>query len=224
MPSLARTGDGGKSWQPFPISVEGQPLARASIVAIAATTPPALFASGEGALVRSVDGGLTWSRLQLPSSTLIRPAPSDPNLIYAAAQGGIGVSKNGGLDWTYLTPEINVAGEDLIVDPVDPQVLYLVGQGPAGSLSTSKNGGMTWGRLPFYLPRLPHPIALSAARPGTLFYVDGLTGYVVETSDDGMTRRWHRPPGVVSGLAVDPAHPEVLYLSTSAGAFKQALR
>jgi len=222
MPSPVRTSDGGKTWQPFSISVDGQPLMKASIIAIAATTPPALFAAGGDSPVRSVDGGvMTWSRLQLPSRSLIRPAPSDPNVVYASfGLGVIAVSNDGGLDWTF--PNLDGPGNvsDLIVDPVDPQILYAVVGGP---VAKSTDGGVTWKRSRIFVAQIPHPIALSPARPGTVFYVDALSGDIVETADDGMTGRWHRPPGVVSGLAFDPARPEVLYLSTDAGAFTWVL-
>jgi photosystem II stability/assembly factor-like uncharacterized protein len=219
--SLVRTSDGGKSWQAFSISADGQPVANASIVAAAASTPPALFVAGDGPPLRSIDGGQTWSRLMLPPTTVIRPAPSDPTLVYATNGPFFAVSKDAGLTWTLSAlPNPSPAdATELIVDPLDSQTLYLLQSG----LYRSTDGGLHWTRLLIFPAKLAPSMALSPARPGTLFYVDAATGYVVETPDGGMTKRWHRPPGVVSGLAFDQAHPEVLYLTTSAGAFQQVL-
>lgn len=220
-PAPMRTSDGGKSWQPFPITVEGKPVMKASVVAIAATTPPTLFATGSDSLVRSVDGGATWSRVMLSAAAVIRPAPSNPSLIYALVNGRwIEVSENGGLDWTPLGPDL-FDGRELVIDPVDPKVLYVASR---SRVTKSSDGGLTWKPAMVFTPDIPHPIALTTATPGTLFYVDARNGYVVETPDDGGTNRWHRPPGVVSGLAFDPMHPEMLYLTTDAGAFRWELK
>jgi photosystem II stability/assembly factor-like uncharacterized protein len=224
MPSPSRTTDGGKTWQPLSITVDGKPLARASIAAIAPTTPPALFAVGEDAVVRSVDGGATWARLDIPSVSAIRPAPSDPNVVYAALRSGwVMVSNNGGADWIAgldpLAP--GAAIDDLVIDPTDAQTVFAIQRGP---LSLSTDGGMTWQRLRIFLKGGVNQVALRPTHPGTLFYVDAANGYVAETTDLGMSGRWFQPPGAVSGLAIDPTEPELLYLTSDAGAFVRVLR
>jgi photosystem II stability/assembly factor-like uncharacterized protein len=224
MPSPSRTTDGGKTWQPLSITVDGKPLARATIVAVAPTTPPALFAVGEDTVVRSVDGGATWTRLDIPSVFLIRAAPSDPNMVYAALRTGwVMVSKNGGADWTYPgqdPPMFGAAIDDLVIDPGDSQTVFAVQKGP---LLLSTDGGVTWNRLRIFLNGGVNQVAIDAVHPGALFYVDGFRGHVVETADLGMTGRWFRAPGIVSGLAVDPAQPRLLYLTSDAGAFVRVL-
>jgi uncharacterized repeat protein (TIGR01451 family) len=220
---------------------------------------------GDG-VYRSADGGVTWRRVsgdqfngQSTSSIVVDPA--NPDHLYMATlrgRGGIrrttaptptpfGVweSRDGGRHWSLkkgTTDELHGA-TDLVMDPVNPRVLYASFWGEG--IYKSTNGGATWASALGDLPKgnfeeggtrfslgLAHPAGAPNATLYTGFdYFDLDDDYhqsQLYKSTDGGTH-WTATPtgsGIDSILGycgtqcfydnvvkVDPTNPDVVYLA-----------
>lgn len=131
---------------------------------------------GDG-LYKSTDAGETWSHIGLESSEHIGEIIVDPrnsNTVFVASQGPLwssggdrGVFKtiDGGKTWkNVLTVSADTGANGLVMDPVNPDVMYattwqrrrstgqFVGGGPESGVYKSSNGGATWTKLAKGLP------------------------------------------------------------------------
>ncbi|HWZ87552.1 MAG TPA: hypothetical protein VNW92_01845 [Polyangiaceae bacterium] len=148
--------------------------------------------------------------------------------IFVASSQALSTSHDGGCTWS--TADLSIVDTD--VDASDPKravgiaSLYMTGKTSAGLLETLDNG-RTWQALGVSFDGLPATVALAPSSPGTI-YVSGtsttdLTPFVTSSVDDGKT--WHSYPVSVANItvpflaAIDPTHPEVVYVRapTAAG-------
>jgi hypothetical protein len=177
-----KTSNGGQSWTPltdFVTDTSGNPVAE-PIAALAIGPPPStvpfgpsivyaatgagdLFpdAQGSAGILRSIDGGLTWSVLGTVAFAGARISkmavdPNNSNIVYVAVESGgffgAGVYRtlDGGQSWyNVLTPATMglAAGTalasvtDLFMNPADSTNVY-IGLGNIGLLSASTTGGV----------------------------------------------------------------------------------
>lgn len=172
-----KTLDAGKSWKSVSDGFFGGSI---GAVAVAESDTSVVYAGGGEKTVRgnvsfgygvwrSGDAGQTWTRAGLDQSRFVsrlRIHPEDPNVVYAAVLGDIfkpdanrGVFKtiNGGQSWEKVLFASDVAGAvDLIIDPNNPEVIYvttwdlkrtpfsLESGGPNSRLYKSTDGGKNW--------------------------------------------------------------------------------
>ncbi|MGD8816482.1 MAG: hypothetical protein PVJ51_04800 [Acidobacteriota bacterium] len=134
---------------------------------------------GDG-VYKSVDGGETFINVGLADTQHIGQVlthPTDPDIVYVAAQGhlwayggerGLFKTVDGGTTWEKLTnglPDDGRTGAtDLVMDPRDPEVLYVAmwqrlrqphrfdSGGPDSGIYKSTDGGASWRRLTDGLP------------------------------------------------------------------------
>lgn len=137
------------------------------------------IAWGDG-LYKSTDGGRTFARVGLETTQSIGRVlthPTDPDLVYVAASGhawgytgdrGLFKTVDGGKTWTKLLGGLPNDGKtgaiDLVMDPKDPNVLYVSfwqrlrqpwrfdSGGPNGGIFKTTDGGATWAKLANGLP------------------------------------------------------------------------
>jgi photosystem II stability/assembly factor-like uncharacterized protein len=132
---------------------------------------------GDG-VYKSTDAGATWTRVGLPNSEHlgnIQIDPRDSNVVYIASQGplwsaggerGIYKTTDGGKTWTEsLKISPDTGGNEILIDPANPDVLYaamwqrrratgqFVGGGPESGIYKSTNAGRTWTKLAGGLPK-----------------------------------------------------------------------
>jgi photosystem II stability/assembly factor-like uncharacterized protein len=175
---LWRTADGGTTWRP----VTDEHIHSSSIgaVAVAPSNPDIVYIGtgeadirgniiqGDGAY-KSTDGGKTWTHIGLADTQVIakiRVHPTNPDLVYVAAFGhhaapnaerGIYRSKDGGKTWDkILFRDDKTGGNELIVDPSNPQVIYaalwqayrnsweMSSGGPGSGVFKTTDGGDHW--------------------------------------------------------------------------------
>src|SRR5260221_2620090 len=143
---LWKTTDGGTTWRPVTDGL----IHSSSIgaVAVAPSNPDVLYIGGGEADIRgniiqgdgaytSTDGGKTWTHIGLADTQVIakiRVHPTNPDLVYVAAFGhhaapnpdrGVFRSKDGGKTWEkVLYRDPKSGGNELIIDPGNPRVLY----------------------------------------------------------------------------------------------------
>jgi photosystem II stability/assembly factor-like uncharacterized protein len=134
---------------------------------------------GDG-VYKSTDGGKTFTRMGLETTQTIGRVithPTDPNIVYVAASGhpwgytgerGLFKTTDGGASWIKLAGGLPNDGKtgaiDLVMDPTDPQTLYVSfwqrlrqpwrfdSGGPNGGIFKTTDGGATWTRLTQGLP------------------------------------------------------------------------
>lgn len=134
---------------------------------------------GDG-IWKSTDGGQSFTNMGLRDTRQIAKVvthPRDPGVVYVAAIGALwgysgdrGVFKttDGGRTWTRLSGGLPDDGRhgatDLVMDPSDPEVLYVAfyhrlrqpwhfhSGGPLGGIFKSSDGGRTWSKLTRGLP------------------------------------------------------------------------
>lgn len=181
-----KTTDAGRTWVPI---FDDQPTGSIGSIAIAPSDPNILYVgSGEGlhrpdlstgdGIYKSTDAGRTWTRLGLNDAQQIPRIdvdPRNPNRVFVAALGhpygpneerGIFRSIDGGKTFQkVLYKDENTGGNDVDIDPVDPNVVYAtlweerqgpwenaVWAGTNGGIFKSTDGGTTWKPLTNGLP------------------------------------------------------------------------
>ncbi len=184
-----KTNDFGNTW--FPI-FDDQPSGSVGALAVAPSNPDILYVgSGEGlqrpdlavgdGVYKSMDAGRTWTHLGLRDAqqiTAIVIDPKNPDRVFVAAEGhpygpnaerGVFRSLDGGKTFEkVLYKDENTGAADLVMDPANPQVLYVAlwaarvapwevrsGESfviPGSGLYKSTDGGTTWQPLTKSLP------------------------------------------------------------------------
>ncbi len=201
---------------------------------------------GDG-VYRSLDGGRTWENMGLKRSLHIGRIivhPTDPDVVYVAAMGplwgpggdrGLYKSTDGGESWELaLEIDENTGVVDLVMDPRDPDVLYvasyqrrrhvwtLINGGPGSGIHKTTDGGATWTELTSGLPEVDMGrigLAVSTPAPNTVYAIieaaDGKGGFFRST-DAG--RSWTKMSDYVAGspqyyneIIADPVNPDRVY-------------
>jgi photosystem II stability/assembly factor-like uncharacterized protein len=102
-------------------------------------------------VIRSTDGGQSWTGLDQGPSTLTALAlavdPTDPSIIYAGGhRGWFHRSTDGGESWTVIDERFTTDDiYDLAIDPIRPSTIY-AGTRREG-VFRSTDGGVTWAPL-----------------------------------------------------------------------------
>jgi photosystem II stability/assembly factor-like uncharacterized protein len=183
-----KTTDAGRTWVPV---FDDQPTGSIGSIAVAQSDPNVIYVgSGEGlhrpdlstgdGIYKSSDAGRTWARLGLNDAQQIPRIDVDPrnaNRLFVAALGhpygpneerGIFRSLDGGRTFQkVLYKDENTGGNDVDIDPVNPNVVYAtlweerqgpwenaVWAGTNGGIFKSTDGGTTWKPLTNGLPHV----------------------------------------------------------------------
>jgi uncharacterized protein (TIGR03437 family) len=111
--------------------------------------------NGQCGIYKSIDGGQSWTELNIPES-LVQMVAFDvtPGLLYAAAYGGLEdanvyTSADGGNTWKTDFPDStaivpNFGMEVVRADPNAASTAYAIGPADMSTVSKTTNGGATW--------------------------------------------------------------------------------
>jgi photosystem II stability/assembly factor-like uncharacterized protein len=227
------TKDGGVTWSP---RTDNQPSLSIGAVVFHPTNPLIAYAgTGEGnirrgslgvGLLRSIDGGTTWSvHVGAPFVGIaffdIAIDPSNPNHMLAATTGGLFESTNGGTSWTLRRNRLTY---DLSIHPTNPTEVFAACE---DGLFRSTNGGTTWSSV-----TLPSPPASFMRIEVCHAPSNGNVVYVFAAGSASSGHLWRRdifggaftsfttPPSLETGqawydwfAAVAPNNPDVLYVA-----------
>jgi len=235
---IFKTINGGTTWEPI---FDDQPFLAIGCLAFDPADSDIIFAGtgdpnisgypfiGDG-IWKSTDAGITWMHLGLTNQRIISKIiihPTNSNIIYAATMGlpferdndrGLYESTDGGNSWNQILFINNDAGIiDLVMDPVNPNILYAAGwnrirnneeslvTGPAAKIYKTTDGGTNWNILSQGLPQNDMSrtaLAISATNPNVIYaaYVNDQLEFdgLYKTINGGTT--WN----LQSGNGIDP--------------------
>lgn len=207
-------------WRALPLVADGIDE-NGRVAAVAVVTARVFLAGTDRGLLRSADGGQSWTRrvLGLASQvTALAVSPRDRNLVLAATRLGLHRSSDGGQTWA----EVAAAPLDV---PLGSLQFLPDGQGVLGTstrgLALSRDQGRSWMRRGGGLPlsNVPSVAALPDGR--TLVASDFDHGALYASRDGG--QNWERLPGAglattrVFAVAADPTAPERIVAAPTSG-------
>jgi photosystem II stability/assembly factor-like uncharacterized protein len=214
---VTRTGH----WTRLNTHLDGRE-AHPRVTELIASPPRRLLASTSRGLMRSTDGGRSWSRPGLGKAEEISGlavSPGDPDLVVAASRVGFFKSRDGGASWKQVAPALKSASPHALAFlPGNDRVLLLT---TTRGLYRSEDQGESWSRVGGGIPA--SDLTGIAVHPDgrTVFVSDFASGGVFRSDDRGHT--WERMPteGLASDrvwtLGLDPAAPERLLAAPPTG-------
>jgi hypothetical protein len=133
---ILKSADGGDSWEPINDGLSDTNVLSLAVDPVAPTT---LYAGTNGGVYKSTNGGQTWSeanagfvRQQAMAVFAIVVDPRTPNIVYVSTDtpegpAGFYKSADGGGHWAEMNNGLveRLSTDDLVIDPVDPSILYM---------------------------------------------------------------------------------------------------
>jgi len=215
-----------------------------------------------GGLWKSTDGGTYWKSQfdNMPNESVgaIGIAPSNPDVVYvgmgeannrqsSSIGDGVWGTTDGGKTWTHLGLEDTQSIGRVVVDPTDPNTVYvaavghLFGQNRERGLYKSTDGGKTWKLSKYIDPDTGfNDVAIDPSNPKILYAASyqrrrtwwGFNGggpgcALWKTTDAGATwtkldgSGWPKPKDGIYGriaISVFRANPKIVYAQVEAGA------
>ena len=218
--------DGGKSWAKANGAMKDAEVTVLGL-AIDLSNPDLVYAATlDRALLKSGDGGTTWSGMELPGGGGIVSAvavhPFDSNILYAGTPDAVYKTKNGGAAWEKVASQPRIA-ESIAVDPVNPDVVYL---GTSAGVFKSTDGGANWkeiGADAFGQKRVRR-VAVSPSDSNAV-YAASSTG-IYGSSDGGA--KWQelsRGTSLANAMAIafDPLDSGTIWAASSGGLYRTAV-
>jgi photosystem II stability/assembly factor-like uncharacterized protein len=184
-------------------------------VAVSASAPQVVYAAVGGRLFRSTDGGATWTRLAVPSSTIDQLAvdPTNSAIVYIVGQQHTYRSDDGGGTWKDLSPRLGMVSTlSIRIDPQEPATVYIgarcgssYGDLSKGGVYKSTDRGETWKLLSASVTCVDF-LSLDPGTPRRLFAATS-TGAHFRTDDAGATWRAVSGEVPVFDVVADPVDP-----------------
>ncbi len=229
-----KSTDEAGSWDP---SVQGLNNTYIEGLATHPTSSGTVFAAMRGYnLATTANGGTSWDYLAGSPSNLgsIAINPQNPSTIFAGQRQQYPIrfylhkSTNGGQSWTDVEFLYNFFGtvqlgvSDIWIHPSDPSTMLLAVEGfgtGGGGVFRSTDAGATWDRKYSFWGTA---LAADPAKPGTVYFGTARYGYVLQSTDRGVSWTRISPGGEwvweVRDLEVDMNSQ--VYAATDSGLIK----
>ena len=190
---------------------------------------PTAFAIIRSKLLRSTDGGRTWSEIvrglgnETQVLARIAIAPSDAGVAYLTTHSdGVLKSEDGGTSWRPTGRGIvNTPLQAIAVSPTSPDIVLAAGA--IGGLFRTSNGGATWSAVDGF----PRVGSLAFLADGSRILVGDAQGRITASGDGGVT--WDRALTLAPGDAVTtiaagttPDARDTVFAATAAGRVLQS--
>ncbi|MDQ1509418.1 MAG: hypothetical protein QOG50_1262 [Actinomycetota bacterium] len=232
--NVFKTTDGGQTWNRMTINVSEPACDFSNPLVLDPGNHQRLYSGGTSHVLRSDDGGATWTSLPTGLGecvTAVAPAPNSPLTVVVGTEFGLHRTVDGGQTWSSV-PLFDV--HSLVVDPTDPQRIYAA-HSPcggcsalsAGGVAASSDGGTTWTNISGNLPSVvTSNIAVDrSTSPPTLYAATDVGVY--GSTDSGAT--WSvigtsLPRVEVTDVMVDDATNQLVAATFGRGVYALALR
>jgi PKD repeat protein len=127
---LLKSTDGGINWQITGYSATLNQARRVNRILIHPQNSNVLFIGASNGAYKSIDAGLTWTRVITNGVKDMEFKPGDPNIVYAATSTGFYKSTNGGNTFTSVTNglpfSVQINRVAIAVTPANPNYVYLL--------------------------------------------------------------------------------------------------
>lgn len=214
--SLLHSDDTGLTWRPVLDSFESLAEPPQKVLRAGAGSSPTLWAAGRRGVVRSLDGGKTWTRvgaLAAPVTDLaVLPALGLGGTVWAATggdDGGVHESTDGGDTWRRVGTGLEGSPRALAVTPAAPDRILTGTTESLFVLDRDGGGdGQRWRPVSTGLTARPTwDVAVGSGDPDRVFAVED--GTLFRTADGGDT--WQPLVDAVR-VAVHPTEPERVWV------------
>jgi len=236
---VSRSNDRGLTWSPA--SKTGLPYADYFVYEINPINPQIQFAGGNGDLYKSIDGGMSWSKAMNGLSAasiyafgLVKGITND--IIVGTGSGdALYRSSDGGLSWVSSSSGLPtfISVSDIVVHPVNPQIVYAVYNSETG-VSRSSDGGLSWNPVTYNDATSKNSVKsllIAPSDPSTIYICVTVyntypnTGYIYKSTNGGNSWIAAVNSGLltndyISSLVVDSNDSKILYARTYGNIYK----
>jgi photosystem II stability/assembly factor-like uncharacterized protein len=228
---VMRSADGGESWQRAGINQGMHSDAIVRCLSRHPSQPEVVFAGTDKGLLKSLDAGAHWQRVDSPLSDYcvwkVAADASDPSVMFAGTgtptPAAVFRSEDGGTKWHKLPVTIAEECEavgvprvtGLAVDPLDSRTVW-VGLEVDG-VRVSRDGGDSWTSLGRAIANPDvHAVAVGAGAQKSVYVL--VNNDVVVSRDDGLSWTPVRAAEVFPwvycrGVAVKPDEPGTVFVA-----------
>ncbi len=186
--------DGGLTWTPADAGLDDDVVCELAADPSEALT---LYATCNGGLYKTEDGGRAWRQLDVDDADIPVVAPSDSRVVYEPPEQSVIRSRDGGRTWELVRNRSGVRCVfGFAIDPTNAFVLYCaVGR----SVYRSRDGGTNWSVFGPPLPAAvddPHAIAIHPRDSQRIFVAttNGLYRFTEEKDWESVGRGVTRQP------------------------------
>ncbi len=218
----AMSDDGGVTWRQIPDLEGSDPMGWV----IDPQDPSKMYVGGHPGFFRSWDGGESWTmnNSNLPGTDVhaLGIDPQNPETLYAfIVKRGLYRSPDAGESWELVNSQKGTMGP-ILVDPQQPDTLYLAGQ---DGFESSEDGGENWHQVGVIPGGMTMSISQDQQAPDTFYAAAG--GRVFKSTDGG--ENWQTTgneglPEGISVVAVSPSDPQLLYAGALDGESARVFR
>jgi photosystem II stability/assembly factor-like uncharacterized protein len=217
------------------IGPEGGPMYCGTVTA---TTPPTVYVASTSyntPLLKMTDGGTTWEPAGAAMGNypyVLVCHPTDPNTLYGVISSLFYRTTDAGATWTTTSLGSNTIGNDIALNPLNPQVIYVPGYKYDGSVwrmnsAKSTDGGATWASTQldtisstYVYSAAIDPVDTSVVYVGA--YADTFS-IVFKSTDCGTTWEQRVLPGrryYIYSLYISPTDHNTVFAGTLYGVFR----
>ena len=220
---LFKSSDSGRTWSR---RFFGSPAVYVIAVAVDPVNPNIVYAGTQNeGIFKSTDYGDTWAAAGSGLSgaiTYLTPDPTKSGKLFASTGQSFFLSEDGGQTWANV---MTAPAWTVTIDPSMPSTVYATAK--TQGVFRSSDGGHTWQAINNGITNLTMgrsaPVIIDPTNSLTLYVASEGGGGVFKSLDGG--NHWFAVnSGLddlrVSGLAMDPANPAVLYVCGPRGVYK----